>query len=63
MLTPNLLKISDVSKQLSISRYYVNRLIIAGKLSVVCLGNVRFITRESVELLISEITERRDQSE
>lgn len=63
MLTPNLLKISDVSKQLSISRYYVNRLIIAGKLSVVCLGNVRFITRESVELLISKITERRNQSE
>ena len=63
MLDQKLMKISEVCKLLKTSRYYVNRLIIDGKLDVFYLGNVRFIPRKSVDYLLEQTFERGDQSE
>ena len=63
MLNQRLLKISEVCRLLKTSRYYVNRMITVGKLDVFYLGNMRFVTRKSVDNLLSQTTERGNQSE
>ena len=60
MLTNNYLKIAEVSRKLKISRYYVNRLIGSGVLKVVIIGGVRFVTSESVQVLVDQPSERSD---
>ena len=60
MLTNNYLKIAEVSRKLKISRYYVNRLIGSGVLKVVMIGGVRFVTSESVQVLVDQSSERSD---
>jgi len=60
MLTNNYLKIAEVSRKLKISRYYVNRLIGSGVLKVVIIGGVRFVTSESVQVLVDQSSERSD---
>ena len=60
MLTNNYLKIAEVSRKLKISRYYVNRLIGSGVLKVVMIGGVRFVTSESVQVLVDQLSERSD---
>ena len=63
MLNQRLLKISEVCRLLKTSRYYVNRMITVGKLDVFYLGNMRFVSRKSVDNLLSQTTERGNQSE
>ena len=60
MLTNNYLKIAEVSRKLKISRYYVNQLIGSGVLKVVMIGGVRFVTSESVQVLVDQPSERSD---
>lgn len=63
MLDQKLMKISEVSRLLKTSRYYVNRLIDEGKLDVFFLGKVRFVIKKSVESLLERTNERGDLDE
>lgn len=58
MMDQRLMKISEVSRLLKTSRYYVNRLIDEGKLDVFYLGNVRLVIKSSVESLLERTNER-----
>lgn len=58
MMDQRLMKISEVSRLLKTSRYYVNRLIDEGKLDVFYLGNVRLVIKTSVESLLERTNER-----
>ena len=52
------MKLSEVSRLLKTSRYYVNRLIDEGKLDVFYLGKVRLVLKTSVESLLERTNER-----
>ena len=58
MMDQRLMKLSEVSRLLKTSRYYVNRLIDEGKLDVFYLGNVRLVIKTSVESLLERTNER-----
>ena len=58
MMDQRLMKLSEVSRLLKTSRYYVNRLIDEGKLDVFYLGNVRLVIKSSVESLLERTNER-----
>ena len=58
MMDQRLMKISEASRLLKTSRYYVNRLIDEGKLDVFYLGNVRLVIKTSVESLLERTNER-----
>ena len=63
MMDQRLMKISEVSRLLKTSRYYVNRLIDEGKLDVFYLGNVRLVIKSSVESLLERTNGRGDLDE
>lgn len=58
MMDQRLMKLSEVSRLLKTSRYYVNRLIDEGKLDVFYLGKVRLVLKTSVESLLERTNER-----
>lgn len=55
MRNQKLFKVSEACRAIGLSRYYVNRLILAGKLDVVKLGKAQFVTAESVNKLMAEL--------
>ena len=56
------LKVSEVSRVMGLSRYYINRLVRAGKLEMVQIGPARFVTVTSVNKLMAELG-RSDRNE
>ena len=50
-----LFKVSEACRAIGLSRYYVNRLILAEKLDVVKIGDAKFVTVESVNKLLSDM--------
>ena len=54
MNNQRLLKISEASRLIGVSRYYVVKLIEENKLVQIIIGNTKFITIESLSRLIAE---------
>lgn len=60
MKNQRLLKISEVSRRIGLSRYYVCKFLNEKKLTIVMIGNTKFVTVESVKVLLSEMLKGRD---
>ena len=60
MNNQRLLKISEVSRRIGLSRYYVCKFLNEKKLTIVMIGNTKFVTVESVKVLLSEMLKGRD---
>ena len=60
MKNQKLLKISEVSRRIGLSRYYVCKFLKDKKLTLVIIGNAKFVTVESVKELLSEMLKGRD---
>lgn len=60
MKNQKLLKISEVSRRIGLSRYYVCKFLKDKKLTLVIIGNAKFVTVESVKVLLSEMLKGRD---
>ena len=50
MKNQRLLKISEVSRRIGLSRYYVCKFLNEKKLTIVMIGNTKFVTVESVKV-------------
>lgn len=55
MKNQKIVKISEASRLIGVSRYYVVKLIEENKLVQMIIGNTKFITIESLSRLIAEI--------
>ena len=60
MNNQRLLKISEVSRRIGLSRYYVCKFLKEKKLTLVIIGDTKFVTVESVKVLLSEMLKGRD---
>ena len=57
MRNQKLYKVSEACRVIGLSRYYVNRLILAGELEVVQVGKTQFVTEESVHRFMCAMME------
>ena len=60
MKNQRIVKISEVSRMIGVSRYYVCKFLNDKKLTLVIIGNAKFVTVESVKELLSEMLKGRD---
>ena len=57
MRNQKLYKVSEACRVIGLSRYYVNRLILAGEIEVVQIGKTQFVTEESVHRFMCAMME------
>lgn len=60
MKNQRIVKISEVSRMIGVSRYYVCKFLREKKLTLVIIGDTKFVTVESVKVLLSEMLKGRD---
>lgn len=60
MKNQKIVKISEASRLIGLSRYYVCKFLKEKKLTLVMIGDAKFVTVESVKILLSEMQKGRD---
>ena len=60
MKNQKIVKISEASRLIGLSRYYVCKFLKEKKLTLVIIGDTKFVTVESVKVLLSEMLKGRD---